>query len=207
MSDRARLLDEGLQALIDAWTGEPFTFRGERVQVTPRPLQQPHPPITVGGYSRAAARRAARFGVDFMPMTHSDAFEHYRAALAELGKPVPPPNPGAPYMFLQVVEDPERAWEVAKPHVLYQRRFLGQSYGRAMDLPGDDRLTVSDPEVIRQGPHLIGNPEQVVDRIRRYRAMGWFDHLALWMQLPGMDPRETARSIELFAKAVMPHFR
>ena len=36
-----------------------------RAFVRPRPVQSPHPPITVGGYGRAAVRRAVTFGDGF----------------------------------------------------------------------------------------------------------------------------------------------
>lgn len=59
---RGALQDEVLTALLSAWTGEPFTYRGRTVQVTPRPCTRPHPLLLIGGSSRAAARRAARLG-------------------------------------------------------------------------------------------------------------------------------------------------
>ena len=50
-----------------AWTQEHPDFHGRFVQfagvrVEPKPLQQPHPPIWIGGDSDAAFRRLARFG-------------------------------------------------------------------------------------------------------------------------------------------------
>ena len=47
--------------------GDPFTYKGETIQVTPVPASRPHPPLFVGGMSKAAARRAARFGLPFFP--------------------------------------------------------------------------------------------------------------------------------------------
>jgi len=51
---RAGILDEALQIVAGLWTGEPFTFRGQHFKVDevvfrPRPLQQPRPPIWIGG--------------------------------------------------------------------------------------------------------------------------------------------------------------
>ena len=51
---RAGLLDEALAIVAGLWTGEPFSFRGEHFTVDevtflPRPVQQPRPPIWVGG--------------------------------------------------------------------------------------------------------------------------------------------------------------
>jgi alkanesulfonate monooxygenase SsuD/methylene tetrahydromethanopterin reductase-like flavin-dependent oxidoreductase (luciferase family) len=51
---RAEILDEALQIVAGLWTGEPFSFRGQHFEVAevtfrPRPLQQPRPPIWIGG--------------------------------------------------------------------------------------------------------------------------------------------------------------
>src|SRR4051794_5568483 len=78
---RGKLLDECLDVMIKAWTGEPFEHRGEIVQVTPRPMQQPHPVIMIGGGGTAAVKRAARLGFSMFPST--DDPELHRAYLEE----------------------------------------------------------------------------------------------------------------------------
>jgi probable F420-dependent oxidoreductase len=60
---RGRLLDEALDAL-DAALREEFV---DGVGAQPRPVQQPRPPIWVGGSSRPALRRAARRGDGWLP--------------------------------------------------------------------------------------------------------------------------------------------
>ena len=62
-TERGALMDECVDAMLKAWTGEPFEYRGTTVRVTPRPLTQPHPTFMLGGTSKVAARRAARFGL------------------------------------------------------------------------------------------------------------------------------------------------
>jgi probable F420-dependent oxidoreductase len=64
---RGRQTDEYLQAIKIAWTQERPEFHGRFVSFTgvhvePKPLQQPHPPMWIGGDSDAAFRRVARFG-------------------------------------------------------------------------------------------------------------------------------------------------
>src|SRR3954468_8102968 len=63
---RGALMDEALTELVQAWRGEPVERDGTQVYVTPRPLS-PNPPLMVGGSSRPAARRAARFGLPLAP--------------------------------------------------------------------------------------------------------------------------------------------
>ncbi|MFE3484229.1 LLM class flavin-dependent oxidoreductase, partial [Streptomyces anulatus] len=65
------------ETLLRAWTGEPFTYRGRTVTVSPRPYTRPHPLLLVGGSSRAAARRAARLGLPLFPSAHLPELEAY----------------------------------------------------------------------------------------------------------------------------------
>jgi probable F420-dependent oxidoreductase len=67
---RGRRADEFLACLKAIWTEDPVEFHGEfyrvpRAFVRPRPVQVPHPPITIGGYGAAAVRRAVTFGDGF----------------------------------------------------------------------------------------------------------------------------------------------
>jgi probable F420-dependent oxidoreductase len=64
---RGRLLDETLEALAVLWREDVASYEGTwfsfgDVVSFPKPVQQPHPPILVGGTSRAALRRAAALG-------------------------------------------------------------------------------------------------------------------------------------------------
>jgi alkanesulfonate monooxygenase SsuD/methylene tetrahydromethanopterin reductase-like flavin-dependent oxidoreductase (luciferase family) len=88
-SRRGRIMDESLEALLRAWTAEPFEYRGRRVRVTPKPTTEPHPLVMVGGMGRPAARRAARFGLPFQPAVNApEIFALYASA--------PPSSPTRP---------------------------------------------------------------------------------------------------------------
>lgn len=59
--------DEFLQLIKLLWTEETASFQGEHFQLDPchmdpKPKQSPHVPIIVGGHSKAALRRTARYG-------------------------------------------------------------------------------------------------------------------------------------------------
>ncbi len=63
---RATAMDNALVTMRNAWLGEPM---GEHETViAPPPVQRPHPPIWVGGNSRAAMRRAIDIGQGWSPM-------------------------------------------------------------------------------------------------------------------------------------------
>ena len=70
--ERGAVTDEAIRVIDALWTQEEASFQGERhkfdeVHLSPRPLQQPRPPIWVGGNSRRAARRAAELGDGWVP--------------------------------------------------------------------------------------------------------------------------------------------
>ncbi|MSZ30124.1 MAG: TIGR03619 family F420-dependent LLM class oxidoreductase, partial [Actinobacteria bacterium] len=65
--ERNELLDECIDVMRKAWTEDQVAFEGEHfrsrgVTMRPRPVAQPHPPIWVGGNSKAAIRRAVERG-------------------------------------------------------------------------------------------------------------------------------------------------
>src|SRR5688500_9443229 len=95
---RGKQVDETINALRQAWTGEPFEFRGRTVHVTPRPHQPGGPPLSVGGSTAAAARRAARLGADFMPSV-PDVWKHYREERVAMGEADPGPGFGGTSSF------------------------------------------------------------------------------------------------------------
>jgi probable F420-dependent oxidoreductase len=71
--DRNDRTDEALAAMRAAWTGESVRFDGRFHHapgntMLPRPAQDPHPPIWVGGNSRRAIRRAVELADGWIPM-------------------------------------------------------------------------------------------------------------------------------------------
>jgi len=69
---RNELMDEYIAALKAAWTNDEFTFQGSGYEalgnrILPRPVQQPHPPILIGGNSRRAIRRAVELADGWNP--------------------------------------------------------------------------------------------------------------------------------------------
>jgi probable F420-dependent oxidoreductase len=69
---RARLHDEYLRIIVAMLSAEEVSFDGEFHRFGPlrtmiRPVQQPHPPIWIGGNGRRAIRRAVELGQAWLP--------------------------------------------------------------------------------------------------------------------------------------------
>lgn len=84
---RGRRVDEAIEVCTRLWTepvvdqhGEFFDF--EPVAFEPKPVQQPRPPVLVGGESTAALRRAAVLGDGWIGMGHT--FDSAESQIAKL---------------------------------------------------------------------------------------------------------------------------
>jgi probable F420-dependent oxidoreductase len=72
-SARGAVTDEWITIFKQLWSQSPATFDGRfyqyrDIRCEPFPVQTPHPPIWVGGHSRAALRRTARHGDGWHPV-------------------------------------------------------------------------------------------------------------------------------------------
>lgn len=197
MKRRPSLMEEGIEALKQAWTGEPFEFRGETVRILPRPHQRPRPEIVLGGASPATARRAAALCDGYEPLAPR-LYEIYLEELEKLGKPRPDrsgaPTPGP--MALFVSEDPDRDWACIAPHALHETN----SYGRwAAGMKGSVYAEFDDADELRaSGRYLVLTPDECVEFAEERGAV------TLKPLMGGVDPSLGWASMELFVDEVLP---
>jgi probable F420-dependent oxidoreductase len=70
---RGAASDEYIRIFKALWTQDPASHHGEfyrfdAIRCLPHPVQEPHPPIWIGGHSKAALRRVARLGDGWHPV-------------------------------------------------------------------------------------------------------------------------------------------
>jgi alkanesulfonate monooxygenase SsuD/methylene tetrahydromethanopterin reductase-like flavin-dependent oxidoreductase (luciferase family) len=197
---RGRRMDECLQVLQRAWSGEEFVYEGRTVRVTPRPVTPGGPPLMYGGGSVAAARRAARFGLGFFAQTWAPGLEDaYRDECTRLGNEpgmcfVPAPG-SATSIF--VAEDVDRAWKEIGPFMLHDAQMYASWLGTSAAASKSNAMTV---EALRaeSGPYRIVTPEEAVDYIRTHGA------LALHPLCGGCPPELAWETLHLVADEVLP---
>jgi probable F420-dependent oxidoreductase len=90
-AERNDLTDEAIVAIKAAWSGEPLTLTGRHFEAhdnfaLPRPVQDPHPPIWIGGNSKRAIRRAVELADGWAPMPNpaQTAARRHSAAMETL---------------------------------------------------------------------------------------------------------------------------
>jgi len=166
--ERGKLTDEYLLAMKELWTSDHPTFHGryinfERLVFEPKPVQQPHPPLLIGGNSKPSMRRAARLGDGWLP---------WLVKRAQLGE-----------MLSFVKEQPEfaqrdRPFEVIMPIAPlnvedYTHKELGRSTApRTKDAVIEEigLLGEAGATGILVGPGRTRGPEQVLEWLEWFAA-------------------------------------
>ena len=54
---------------------------------------------------------------------------------------------------------------------------------------------------------MIGTPEECARKLEKFCKEYACTHFVITSHFPGMDPKKSTRSLELFAREIMPHFR
>jgi alkanesulfonate monooxygenase SsuD/methylene tetrahydromethanopterin reductase-like flavin-dependent oxidoreductase (luciferase family) len=207
-SERLGRTLETIEILKRAWTGERFSYDGKYfkfndVRVLPRPLSQPHPELLWGGMTAKAIERGARLGLSFACNLGRREVQLYRDALQRYGKDL------AAFSIVgnrivYVADNFDQAWADIEQPALYQASLYAQWLSAAAD-PGQTWIW-PDAERLKRGV-IIGSPAEVRQRLQQLVDAGETTELIVAMQLPGLAPGKTMRSLERFAAEVLPHLR
>jgi len=225
--------DEVVEILQLAWTRDRFTYDGrfynfDDVRVIPKPVQKPHPPlyqvcVTKDGIENTALRgwpmlNSVLFGpVDQLVAnrdTYTKALQKAGRTEAEIATLLA--NWGVSRQIYVADTDARALDEARAAELWYQesfRRFVVpdriedahpslQPGFRAMA----DRLATITWEGLVRETLAFGSPDTVARHIEQMRSLG-VGHVLCWMNFGGLPQARIRRSMELFAREVMPRFR
>ena len=185
---RGAVTNEYLRAIKELWTSTgPSTFRGEFVQFEnvgayPKPVQQPHPRIVIGGKSRAAMRRAVRLGDGLDCGAESpEELAGYVAQLHDICH-----AEGRDPNEIEI----SMGW-LLRPNGPHGMRFASRAHA------GDE-----------ERPLFNGTPDEIVSDLRRFATAG----LRHFVTLPRDEEGSTGferilRGMEIMAREILPAFR
>jgi alkanesulfonate monooxygenase SsuD/methylene tetrahydromethanopterin reductase-like flavin-dependent oxidoreductase (luciferase family) len=202
LSGRAARTTELVTTLKQAWTGEPFEFRGRTVQVLPTPAQPGGPAIALGGSVEAAARRAARIADGFMPST-PEIWDFYVDEMIKLGKPDPGPHFGGDTSVIHVASDPDEGWAELAPYAMHETN----AYGRWSSDAGLGTQTGfdvwEDSDALREsGQYRVLTPAELVEELT---AKGPFAFCMFHPLVGGLPPELAWKSLKLVETDVIPN--
>lgn len=88
---RWKLMRERIEAMKEIWTKDEAGYQGEFVKFEkiwswPKPVQQPHPPIYVGGDGARTLERVVRYGDAWMPNNRGDTAETLKEKIPRLNR-------------------------------------------------------------------------------------------------------------------------
>ena len=195
--ERGARTDQSLEIIRRALAGETVTFKSgffdfQNIKVTPEPIQKPHPPIWLGGFTPAALRRAVRFGDGFtVPGANRDLYDRYVSELKKENRPTENLRFASGFWFLIVSNDPEKTFAEAAEHVIYQVN----NYSAWLEAGGLQPLApqLYDREALRQSGLLqVVDPETAIRLIRDLADTVPITHFYSWTLPPGLPPRWAA---------------
>ncbi len=211
--DRASRFEESLEVIKRLWTEDRITFQGRHFQLsdvvpTARPMQTPHPPIWIAANNHPAVRRAARLGDAWYANPHSplsvleELMRTYRAALADLGKPLPHDVPVMRDAYVAATR--ANALATCRPY-LEQRYRVYIDKGQDKELPSGDRFNMSVEDLARDR-FVIGDPDFCVEEIKRYEKAG-FNYMILEFQWADMPDELAVECLHRLGRDVLPRIR
>ncbi len=130
-SRRFGLLRERVEAMKAIWTQDEASYSGryvnfERIWCWPKPVQQPHPPVLLGGNGPKVLDRVVAFGDEWMPNRIGD--EDLAARIAELQrKAADAGRDPIPVTLAGIMRDPARIQELERAGVY--RGYFWVRYG------------------------------------------------------------------------------
>jgi len=153
---------------------------------------------------------AARLGCHYLGIGDTSVYEE---ALRRHGR-----NPRdfnvAQLVWVHIAPSRQQAWDEAEEHVHWMLTVYGKWLGEAGEMKGPETLFSPPPaaELRRTTKPLLFNPiigsvSDVKEGLEEFLAKNRTTHLVLGMHLPGLDSKLTQRSMETFARELLPHFQ
>lgn len=206
---------ENMDIMTKLFTDESVSYDGKFTQIkdvtlSPKPVQQPHPPVWVGARGPKAITRAARDGYNLIATFGKDPAPLYVETLKECGRD-PKDFKIGQLRMIYIADDEDQAWEEVQEHLFHAIDFYSDIVTDAKDAEGDDQYKVVDrPEDIRESVLkdvvMVGTPDIVAEKMDKFTHEFHCTDLVTYMQYPGLDVAKGTRSMELFAKHIMPAF-
>ena len=183
-STRIEMLEESIIIIKKMLTENQASFEGKHYTIkdakcSPKPIQKPHPPIWIGGGGKKTLQLVAKYadGWNYGLCTY-DEYLSKISILRDCCKAV-----GRNYDKII------KAW-----HAIM---LLGQNDNEIIMLKNRVNIWKENPKVA-----IVGTPNDIMKEIKRYMVVGDVRYFTIhFPDLPDL------RSLNLFAKSVMPHFR
>lgn len=212
-----------------ALSGEKFTYDGdywkieEPTEIFPKPIQTPHPPFYLASVTPRSIEVAARHGMSLIRAPQFStmdsvalAFADYKARMREFGHE--PDMLDQPLSVRTYVAPTDAEAQAEAKHMVWFYRLMATLLPGAPGRPAPPagyenypqdpsvlaNITLDD--VLERGT-AFGSPDTVIETLKTYMHRLGGTHFMVQMRIGGLEHDKVRRSMELFAKEVMPALR
>lgn len=216
LDDSRQLFEENIELILKLWTSDNVTWKGlsrpplHDVTINPKPVQDPHPPLWIGGGgSPETAELAARLALPLaLPSAFADptrfvpVVQTYRERFTvHHGSAAPKPSVAASW-HMHVApksQDAHDRWESR-----YQAYHLWFGEQVMEHNPNYSAPRFDYPWMLTEGAALAGSPAEVVDKLRRQAELLDADTHLVYLDMGGAPLPETLAMIDLIGAEVIP---
>jgi len=187
---RIGMLEEAVEIVKSMWTQPETTYEGKhftlhRANCDPKPVQDPHPPVWIGGGGERKTLRVVAKHADYSnwggkPDEWAHKAEVLKGHCAEIGRD---------FDEIRTTWHPDCVIRESEEELrkLHEAGEIGSLWGEPFDSWA--------------AGNLVGTPEQVTEQLRRYQAHGCSYVVPFFPDYPGTE------SLTRLAEQVMPEFR
>ena len=218
-SARARW-EESVDIILEAFRGRPFSYEGKlyripETSVFPQPLQKPYPPIWVTAQSPASVEAAVRRGFNVLtggfgvPIERMAEFRNlFDRCVAEQRLPQTPEVGVQRAVYVTGSEADARAaaeearWNM-RVTLSLRNHYERVEGGRAIAVPAPKEPDIDD---LLDRFLIIGTPDTVIRQLRRVQELVKINHFNCSFWFGDLGHERVLRSMDLFAREVMPVF-
>jgi alkanesulfonate monooxygenase SsuD/methylene tetrahydromethanopterin reductase-like flavin-dependent oxidoreductase (luciferase family) len=213
--------EESVDVILKAFGGQPFSYDGKyfkipETTVFPQPVQQPRPPIWITAQSPDSVEAAVRRGFNVLtggfgiPIERMGEFRRLFDRLVAEVKPERPLQVGVQRAVY--VTDSETDARAAAEEARWNMRVTLSlrnhqervERGRAIPVPGASEPDIDD---LLDRFLVVGTPATCIRQITRIRDLVGITHFNCSFWFGDLAHARVLRSMELFAREVMPAFR
>jgi alkanesulfonate monooxygenase SsuD/methylene tetrahydromethanopterin reductase-like flavin-dependent oxidoreductase (luciferase family) len=187
LKTRIEILNEALEVIKKLWTEDKVSYRGKHYSIIgahcePKPVQNPHPPIVIGGSGekhmlRVTARHADRYDWGYVP-----SLENYKHKLRILEKHCK--------VIGRNFDKIEKSRWLAGQIFIGEEKELKEKIKRKWRPKGTNLV-----DFMRS--NFVGTPEDCIKELRQYLDLGITQFMLFFGDLPNMN------GLRLFAKKVI----
>jgi alkanesulfonate monooxygenase SsuD/methylene tetrahydromethanopterin reductase-like flavin-dependent oxidoreductase (luciferase family) len=204
---------EALEVVLKGLTQQRLTYKGryftfEDVPIEMQPVQKPHPPLWYGANSLESADRLARQRCNTVVGMKADGVGQFAARFRAAWKALERREEDMPFIGLSrhiVVGDTDREAQSAakRAFVLWYDALIHLWRAHGVGLPRQ-LIPAEFEDALSAGYIIAGSPSTVRERMKQDNEVAGINYCLCRLAFGDLSVEESTRSVELFAREVMP---